>query len=204
MSIWFAGASPAFNQTQAVNAELVTRLAAQTRADALPKEWTTDRGVMARILLFDQFPRLMWHAYCCYCCCCYCCCYCCCCCCCCCCCYYCCWWWCCCCCCCCCCCIACIIRFVCYKYALTLAYIPMLSAYLSVYLSVCLLVCLSATHPPTQMHLPRHGRCLQPRPAVHRAGARSGGLGSLPGQPQGQGRRQCCCYCCYCYRRCWC
>ena len=59
MKIWFARADPAFEAVQSMNADLVTEVSVSTSAI-----WSDTRNaivLLAKIILFDQFPRSIWR-----------------------------------------------------------------------------------------------------------------------------------------------
>ena len=59
MKIWFARADPTFEAVQSMNAELVTEVSASN-----PAMWSDDHNaivLLAKIILFDQFPRSIWR-----------------------------------------------------------------------------------------------------------------------------------------------
>lgn len=59
MGLWFMGKSSEFNQVQFDNAELVNRLSLSREEDLL--SWSDPSGMLARVILFDQFPRCIYR-----------------------------------------------------------------------------------------------------------------------------------------------
>lgn len=58
MAIWFSRSSPEFEKTQAFNAHLIDNLLLHQSSDP---EWETPKGLLARIIVLDQFPRSVYR-----------------------------------------------------------------------------------------------------------------------------------------------
>ena len=61
MQIWFAGASISFNQIQFNSVSFIENLAQQSIDNCLPSIWHSPKGILARVLIFDQFPRCIFR-----------------------------------------------------------------------------------------------------------------------------------------------
>lgn len=58
MGYWFAGKCRDFDKVQKNNADLVSKVASE---DLIDSEWFTPLGVLARIILLDQFTRCIYR-----------------------------------------------------------------------------------------------------------------------------------------------
>lgn len=58
--IWFGNASTEFNEIQRENKELID-FVSNSSESSLPAEWLTPEGIIARVILMDQFPRSVYR-----------------------------------------------------------------------------------------------------------------------------------------------